>query len=128
MYTEEYVFDLYWRTAGLAIGRFMIVEIGGGPHQENYVATVDVVLPVSAIALESGLVHGEIRSISIFGVVRSQDAGSRCCTLVWRGGSRPVGKRSWPEQLRLLRVRRTRVCGGERWRAEDVGHGGGGWR
>jgi len=76
-----------FRPVFAAIGRFTIVEVDGETYQENYVATVDVVLSVSAITLEGRLVHGEIRPISAFGVAWSQDAGSRWWTLVGWGGN-----------------------------------------
>ena len=55
-------------------------------YQKYYVAPVDVVLSVPAITLESRLVHGEIRPISVSGVTRSRDAGIRW-PLVWWGGN-----------------------------------------
>ena len=88
-------------------GDVMIVVAGGGAYQENDVATVDVVLSVPTIALEGWLVHGEISPISIFGVARSQNAGSRRRSFEGRGGGKLVGERNqWFEELRLRRVRR----------------------
>lgn len=85
-----------------------------GTYQENYVATVDVVLSVSAIALKGWLGHGEISPVSVFGVAGSRDAGSCHRTLVWWGSINwLVGERGRFEQLRL-----------EQWWAEDVDHGG----
>jgi len=80
-----------FRPVSAAIGRFTIVEVDGDTYQENYVATIDVILSVPAITLKGRLVHGEIRPISAFGVARSQDAGSRWWTLVRWGGNWPVG-------------------------------------
>ena len=63
-----------------------------GTYQENDVATGDVVVSVSAIALKGWLGHGEISPISVFGVAGSQDAGS--WTLIGRSSKCLVGERN----------------------------------
>ena len=87
MNTEKHVFYLDSRVTGSATRRFTIKRADVGAYQENYVAAVDVVLSVPAIALEGRLVHDEISPVSTPGVAMSRDASRRWRTLVWWGGS-----------------------------------------